>query len=119
MDDAVAIARRGFEAFNTGDWQALLELLDEDVEAYVPPELPNSGLFSGREGFLEMLRGWDEAWERFEVEPLGFSERGDKLVVAVIQRGVGRGSGLAVEQRFNYVFEVRDGKLMRWSLEPA
>jgi hypothetical protein len=119
MEDAVAIVRRGFEAFNGGDWRALLELLAEDVEAYVPPELPNSGLFRGRDGFLEMMQGWNEAWERFEVEPLGFSEREGRLVVAVVQRGVGRGSGLAVEQRFNYVFEVREGKLTRWSLEPA
>jgi hypothetical protein len=36
----------------------VLEQLDEDVEVYTPPELPNSGTYHGHDGFLRRAAEW-------------------------------------------------------------
>ncbi len=45
----LAIAREGLEAFQRGDIEAFLNLLDPDVEIYSPPDLANPAQFRGRD----------------------------------------------------------------------
>jgi ketosteroid isomerase-like protein len=59
---------RGIDAYNRGDVQMLVELLDEEVEVYTPPELPNAGTYRGHEGFLQWASQWEEAWEEFRLK---------------------------------------------------
>ncbi len=42
-----------------------------------------------------------------------FTDAGDHVVVEVFQRGRGRASGAEVEGRFWFVYEIRDGRIMR------
>jgi ketosteroid isomerase-like protein len=39
---------------------------------------------------------------------------GDRVLVPVIQRARGKGSGVEVEQRFYQLFGLRDGKVIRF-----
>jgi ketosteroid isomerase-like protein len=55
------LARRSIDAYSRGDVEALLEQLDEEIEVYTPPELPNAGRYRGHQGFLQWLGQWDEA----------------------------------------------------------
>jgi ketosteroid isomerase-like protein len=112
----VELARTGLEAFNRGELEGFFELLDPDVEAYVPPDLPNEGTYRGRDGFRRMMEQWGEAWEEFRAEPEEIVAKGDRVVALIRQRGRGRGSGVEVEFGVAYIFEVRDGKVVRWEL---
>ena len=114
----IELTRRSFEAFNRGDIDAVLERLAPDVEIYADPGLPNSGNFHGHEGALLWFERWLEAWETFTIEPEEIIPVGDELVVCVLQRGRGRGSGVEVSMRIAYVMTIRDGKTTRLHLYP-
>src|SRR5262245_59081070 len=91
----LARVRTGFDAFNRGDFEAVLAVLDADVEIVASRELMNSGTFHGHAGYREWLAQWLEAWEGFEpqierIEPIG--ER--HVVAGVRQRARGRESGI-------------------------
>ena len=81
-----ALAREGFEAFNSADLGGIMRLLAEDVEVYSSPELANAGTFHGHEGYLEWIRPWNEAWEGLEIEVTTTTPVGDRHVVAEVHQ---------------------------------
>ena len=112
----VELAREGLKAFNSGDTETLEALMADDVVAIIPREMPNDGVYEGRDGFWRMLSQWTEPWEEFRSEPLDFIEVGDQVVVPVRSTGRGRGSGIEVEAEQAHRFELRDGRMIRWQL---
>jgi ketosteroid isomerase-like protein len=68
-DPREALLREGIAAFNRGDEEAVLAVLDPDVEVFTPPELGNAGTFYGHEGYVAWIESWLEAWEEFRIEP--------------------------------------------------
>jgi ketosteroid isomerase-like protein len=116
----IALVRRQFELFEGRDLNALFEDSDEDVEVGGAPELPNSGTYRGREGFLTWIGQWLDAWDEFTIELVDVEALDDEHVLAtVVQRGRGHGSGLEVTQRgLAYLVTVRDGVIRRLFLYP-
>jgi ketosteroid isomerase-like protein len=110
------IARRGIEAYNRGDLEALFELVTDDVEFVVPDTMANSGTYVGAEGFQAMIGQWDEAWDEFRVEIEEMIEEGDVVIVSVAQFGRGRGSGIETQMGAAHLMRFRDGRLSRWRL---
>jgi ketosteroid isomerase-like protein len=110
--ETLAVARAGVEAFQRGDIEGVLELIHEEGEIHLPPDLPNSGTYHGRPGFLTWMRQWLEAWEEFQIELGPADPVGARHVVATMhQSGRGKGSGIAVEMDIAYMWEIRDGKI--------
>src|SRR6478735_12359375 len=114
MDDAeqrVQIVQTGMDAYARGDMPAVLELFDDELELYSPPELGNNPAdFHGREGYLRWLNTWLEAWDEYRVEMERIEPVGERHVVADCrQHAVGRESGIPVDFRTAYLWEVRDG----------
>jgi hypothetical protein len=68
-DPREALLREGIAAFNRGDEEAVLAVLDPDVEVFTPPELGNAGTFHGHEGYTAWIESWLEAWDEFRIEP--------------------------------------------------
>jgi ketosteroid isomerase-like protein len=113
------LARRSIDAYNRRDAEALLEELDEEIEVYSPPELPNGGTYRGHQGFLQWLGQWDEAWEEFRLEIERIEFVGERYgVVTVRQFGRGAGSGVEVEMRIVQLYEVQGDKAIRIHLYP-
>jgi ketosteroid isomerase-like protein len=111
------LARRGYAALAAGDMQAVLELIDPDVEIEVHtgrPDLPETHRLHGHAGFMENLDQLSEVFEEMEVEPEEFIEIGDNLVVPIHTSGRGKGSGIKVENRVAHVWTMRDGKVIRF-----
>jgi ketosteroid isomerase-like protein len=110
------IARRGIEAYNRGDLDAIFELVTDDVEFVVPDTMANSGRYVGREGLRAMRGQWEEAWEEFRIEIGELTEEGDDVVVSVVQHGRGRGSGIETTMAAAHLMRFRDGQLCGWRL---
>ena len=115
----VAVARDGIAAFQRGDVEAFLEFLDPEVELFSPPELPNPTQSTGRDGYVEWVTRWLEAWESFEVEANDFEPVGQRhVLIDVTQRGIGKGSGIEVQMAAFYMIEIGDGRAVRVHLYP-
>jgi uncharacterized protein len=111
--EQVEIARKGYEAFVRGDFDAALELMDPEIEAHDPPEMPDAAIHRGREA---VRRDWEQTFELFEdftIELERWFDAGDEVVVFVRYRGRGRESGAEVEALLAHVWTVRDGKAIR------
>lgn len=107
----VAVARRGYEAFERGDTEGFLELVAPDVVFRDSAALPDPGVHEGRSGLLRAAdeeRDYQEGWTiRAErILPAG----DDHVVVLLEQRGVGRQSGLDLSHRLAHVWRMEDGR---------
>jgi hypothetical protein len=87
----VEVVRALFEAWNAGDMDALRELHDPGVIVRPVEDWPEAGPFVGREavmGWFEQIR---EAWDTDAMEPISFTDAGDRVVVRLLWRGAGQG----------------------------
>jgi ketosteroid isomerase-like protein len=102
-----------YASYESGGIEAVLQYIAPDFEAVVPPELsPEPDVYRGHAG----LRRWFEAFEGMEdvrLVPEEFVEEGGRVLVPVVLRARGAGSGIEVEQRAFQVWTVRDGKAVR------
>jgi ketosteroid isomerase-like protein len=111
------LMRRGFEAYNAGDYEAVVALLHADVELHADSELINSGDFRGHDGFIRWNADWTEAWEEFRVEPRVITSFGGRHILAdTHQVARGAGSGVDVEMDVYWVFELADDRVVRMHL---
>jgi len=110
----IELTRQGFDAYNAGDYEAVVELLHADVELHADHELLNSGDYEGRDGFMQWSAEWLEAWEEFRVDASSVETLGDHFIlVDSHQVATGAGSGIDVEMDVFWALEARDGKLRR------
>ena len=84
--------KRGYAAFNRGDFDAAAALIHPDFELVPPGDLPRKGAGS--------LRAWMEpdAFDTQRFEPLEVTVVGNKALVRQLQRARGSGSGIEIEQ---------------------
>jgi uncharacterized protein len=71
----------------------------------------------GLEEVVEAQREWLRQWERpFTIEADEFIDAGDRVVVFIRWRGRGKGSGAEVEAEGAHIWELRDGRAVRWDI---
>ena len=113
----VEIVRSLFEAFNGGDIGAGSRLIDEAVVFDLRGmELENEDFaraYFGPEAVRDFWRGWLPAWNDMQVEVRWIRGVGDRVIVWINQRQVGRVSGVPVEFSVAWDFLFRDGKIVR------
>ena len=98
-----------------GNPEALYELLDPSIEFTMPPENVDGGRYVGHAGVRRYFRRWAGTWESWHFHPESLIDVGDdRVVVALYERGRGKGSGVEVENRIGQVWTFRDGLVVRW-----
>jgi ketosteroid isomerase-like protein len=102
--------RRAYTDFARGNLEAVLELIDPEVELRDRPESPDASTYHGHEGVLESLQKSAETFEELDFIPERFVEQGDHMVVTILMRGRGRGSGVPVEEQIAHLWTIREGK---------
>jgi len=107
FDQQVALARAAYAAFNRGDFDAVLPLLDPDVTWQRRPMHPVQGTYRGRaEVARDVVGAMREQYSELTLEPIEFHEVGEHLVVRLHQRGRGRASGAVVEGELVHVVRM-------------
>jgi ketosteroid isomerase-like protein len=115
-EENVELVRAQIDAYNRGDYDAALALLDEEVEWHVPEvaalDAPASGIVQGRALVAEQFARWLEAWETHAFQVTDALSQGDDVFIAGLQVGRGRHSGLDIRVPTFHVFTVRDQKIV-------
>jgi ketosteroid isomerase-like protein len=103
--------REAFARWNAGDRTAPVDEIDPDVEVRTPISDAFKGEpFRGHDGVREWLATLDENFDRWELMPNEFHERGNTVVVLGRVRLRGRGSGVELEQDVGWLISFRGGK---------
>jgi ketosteroid isomerase-like protein len=113
MGANLEIVREALKAFLGGDTERALALADPDIVSVRAPPIPDPQTYHGTDGVLQMWADWTTDFDEFEMEPLEYAELGERVIVDVLQRAIGRASGAPVDGRFWFVFTVASGRLTR------
>ena len=107
-------ARRLWVALSNRDWDAFSAELDPDVE-YTPVE--EHVVSRGREAVIRYVERWLQAWETFsgEMEEVVSAPEEDRAFAVLRLRGRGKGSGVEIDDRLFWAYELRGGRLYRIS----
>jgi ketosteroid isomerase-like protein len=109
----VETIRAIYARWSDGDFTGGVDHLDPGIELVMGPAFPDAGTYSGLDGLRSYTRGFLEPWERITIEAEELIDAGDCVVAAVMQRGVGEGSGIETELAYFHVWTLRDGKVTR------
>jgi ketosteroid isomerase-like protein len=109
----VEIVRRGFEAFQRGGPEGLLDLFTDDVVTYRAD--PDKSTFDGKAGFRAATADWTEDFSEWHVLPQEFTDLGERVLVRVLQIAQGRSSGVRVEEDYWFLFELTDSRVSKLS----
>jgi ketosteroid isomerase-like protein len=107
-----------FAAVDERDFPRAMDHYADDVQLFVDTSaFLSGGSFRGREAVGQWFADWLTTFEpgyRFDIEEA--REVGDVILLVASHRGRGRASGVEVESRTAYIYEVRDGKVKRAAL---
>jgi ketosteroid isomerase-like protein len=106
--------RRGYDAFNRGDFDAAVEELHPDVEWGRVDQAPETNTLKG----VDAVRAWmlPDIFEEQHVELEELIENGDKIFVQILGRIRAAGSGIEFTDRSWHVWTIRDGKAARFDI---
>jgi ketosteroid isomerase-like protein len=103
--------RRAVDAINRGDIAAVVELLDPEFEAGVPPEFSaEPDTYRGHDGIRRYFESFNASMDEIRYEPERVWDAGDSVVAAVRLTAKGRHTSISVEQRFGHVWTFSEGK---------
>jgi ketosteroid isomerase-like protein len=110
--------KRGTEAYNRRDADALLKELDPDVEWHSALLIPFGGeatVGRGHAGVHEVLREVYEALAEIHLEYSEIRDLGDRIVGIGRIRTRGKQSGAVTEMGFGIVSDMKNGRAIRIS----
>ena len=115
MSELADRLRTAYEGFGRRDIQAVLSMMDPDIEWDATDALAHTGMYCGHEGVTEYIESLAGVWEEFDLNPERFTESPDQAHVMVLGNVKGRlvANGQEVEARFAHVLQLEDGLVTR------
>jgi ketosteroid isomerase-like protein len=111
----VDLVRRGIESVDAF-WAMLDDHVVWDLRNMPGPDL--SGVVVGRDAVIEGSRRYWGTWEEYRLDAEELIDAGSSVVVAMRERGRGKGSGIPVERRWAQVWTFSRGRIIRWEMFP-
>jgi ketosteroid isomerase-like protein len=104
--------RRAYEAFNSDDPDAAIELLDPRVEWTLPAHFPDAETWHGRERVIDGLRAMAESFDSLHLEVHELIDAGDRVLALVHIQGRAAVTGLDLAGMGvdGHVWTLRDGR---------
>jgi uncharacterized protein len=112
-EENVAIVRRAYERWATGDFRSGAADLDPHVVFVVQAPFLEPGVYLGHDGVRDYMSRFLEQWEHYTIEAEQFQAVGDTILVRIYQRGKGKASGIDTELRSYMLFTFRGRKIIR------
>ncbi len=110
----VEIVRLLWKVWSERGVDAAQHYFAEDCVVEGFPEAPDFEIVHGWQGLRERERIFFDAWVDLALEPVEFIEAGSNAVVAVIAvSGRGAGSAASLDAHISFVYELRDGRVVR------
>lgn len=109
----VAAVRAVYDEWRKGNFRAGVDLYDSQALLVQGETFPESGNYVGLEGIGEYMRTFLEAWEEVTIDVEDLVDAGDSVIAAVVQRGIGKGSGAPAEFRYFQVWTFRGDRVIR------
>jgi ketosteroid isomerase-like protein len=112
-DRNAEIIRASIEAWNAGNQEDLLGYLAPDAEIRTLRSELEGRPYRGPEGFRRAISDFEEDWEyvRFRLEEIEPSN--DVVFVRCVLETRGRGSGIELEMPIGWLWEFRDGLVIK------
>ena len=111
-DENVAVMRRAYEAFNSGDMETLIELFDESAVWHLPGRSAMANDYQGSEAILTYFgRLGQETGGNFRAE-LGRLLADDDDYVVGVQRTRAERQGKNLDVANCIVFRLEDGRVV-------
>jgi ketosteroid isomerase-like protein len=106
----VEVVRRMYKAFHSGDIDGALSHFDPDVLVDASEARPDDvAIGKGHERLIQIVTSWVTAWDEWREEIAEMRDLDRRVLVLSVQRGRGKGSGVAVEARWAVVYELDGG----------
>lgn len=110
----VEIAHRAYKAFSSSDWVGFVALMDPDVEFESLLLEAEGATYRGHEGVRKYFDAVHDVFPDWQTEITAIRDFGDVLVIESRAAGTGRGSTVALGQRFWQAARVKNGKIVWW-----
>jgi ketosteroid isomerase-like protein len=104
---------RVYAGWERGDFGVSVALFDRNITLVIDPGIPGGGVFVGRDGVRAYMKDFLEAWDSVNIAAQSFEAVGDSVFVKVRQSGIGRGSGVNINQEYFQLWTFRGGKVIR------
>ena len=108
--------KRGLEAGNRGDVDALLDELHPEIEWHPWLQIQFGGeatVYRGHQGVRKGIRELEEAFSEIEAEQTEIRDLGERVVAIGHLRGRGTESGAITESAIAWIVEFESGKVIR------
>jgi ketosteroid isomerase-like protein len=94
------------------------DIFDPEVESATFGVMPEGDTsIRGRERLGPQMFEWLRTWRRpLRITAEEFMESGDRILVLIVWRGAGRGSGAEIEGEGAHLWTFRDGKAIRFDV---
>ena len=114
IEENVQVVKDFFAAMGSGDKQALLALVAEDIEWIIPGEdWPLAGTHRGHAGLAATLRKASEEVEMTYPKPPEFVAQGDRVLAIGVAMGKIKATNKPFEDDWVFDITVRNGKLTK------
>ena len=116
-DPRVQLVHRAFADFAARRVEGLADFLHPEIESKVHAPLLNTGTWQGPAGFVEMNRGWEDAFDEIAYEIREMELCDDRnVLVSVHQEATGAGSGVPVELDVYFLIEFAGEQAIRFQI---
>jgi ketosteroid isomerase-like protein len=112
-EENVEVVRQAYDAYSSGDAEVALDHFDPDVVVDASRTQLDIGIGHGREQVRRFVTSWVGTWDEFHEEIEEMRDLGSRVLVLSVQDGRGKGSGVEVEARWAFLYDVQGGKITR------
>jgi uncharacterized protein len=108
------VVKDTYDAFARGDVPGVLGAMSDDIEWHEAEGMPNGGIHRGPDAVAQNVFGPLVADISDMVTPLELIGSGDTVAVVARYTGTGKSTGKALNLEVVHVWDVRDGKIVRF-----
>jgi ketosteroid isomerase-like protein len=109
-EENLRLVREGYEAWNRGDLDWLLEHISPDFEFHTAQLFPDTeAIYQGREGYKRFWETFHVPWENLSIEIERLEQVGENQVLALL-RFIGRGrEGVEASIEYANLLTIEEG----------